>query len=249
MTKPATPAALTDFLMTRIASMEPLVPVVHEEGVYKTLHSPVTGERIGDIQVFNGSLLLDKVIRVHIHQPAINLEAYMIAAFTKPELLYPHLMYDCESLPEDSAFHIDLIHKQDISTDIAYIEAVLEPLSPAFEAAQANPHFRFSEATRLMKAMLNPWMASYHCNHEHLVESYDTIAAYVNYWLSLVDTNTTGIDFSNTSSGKIADYDYRHRQAIYNPKVDILWDALTGIIGNEARDEILAMLQNNKQAQ
>lgn len=234
-------AQLNADVLSQIHDLEPLT-ALGDGGIFRRLRCPETGDPVGEICLFEGSRLIDNVVSVHILKQSMQLDAYMIAAFTRNDNCYPHLVFDTEILPDDAAFHIDLVHKQDVSTDIDYIISVMEPLSEAFDAANSNEKFRFSDATRLMKAMLNPWMASFHCQPEDLPASKDTIEAYMQHWLSLVGQKTVAA-FNNVDSAQIATYDLSHRRAIYDPRVDVLWDMIAGIIGVESRDLILELLR------
>lgn len=234
--------ALTRYVVEQIQTLEPLTDVIREEGVYKVLHDPQTGNVVGDIRVLQGSKLIDNVIIVHIMKESMQLDAYMVAAFTRPGSLYPHLVFDSEWLPNDSAFHIDLLHKKDTSIDLDYISEILEPMTPAFDKAKANENFRFSDATKLMCTLLNPWMVSYHCLPEHLDQSREVIESYTQYWLSLINKKD-GIRFDGEDRAEYAAYDKAHRFALFNPKVDILWDMLVNIVGADSRDLILSLLQ------
>jgi hypothetical protein len=235
-------AELTHHVLEQIKKLEPVREIIQEENVYKVLRDPQTGDVLGDIRVFAGSELLERVVLVHLAKQSINLDAYMVAAFTRPASLYPHLVFDCEIQPEDCAFHIDLLHKKDLSTEADYINDVLEPLSPAFDEVHSKPHFRPSAATKLMKTLLNAWMVSYHTHPDHLSEARPVIDAYCQHWLSLKDKRD-GIRFDGEERAEYAAYDQAHRLALFNPQVDILWDILVNLIGLESRDLLLGLLR------
>lgn len=240
-----TAAQLTRNIVEQIKTLEPLTDVIREDGVYKVLRDPQTGSVVGDMRVLQGSNVIDKVIVVHIMKDSTGLDAYMVAAFSRPGSLYPHLAFDSLWLPHDAAFHIDLLHKKDISTDLDYIGEVLEPMTAAFDKAAANKNFRFSDATKLMCALLNPWMVSYHCLPEHLNQAQEVVDAYIQYWLSLINKKD-GIRFDGEDNPQCAAYDQAHRRALFNPKVDILWDMLVNLIGAESRDLLLSLLQGKQ---
>ena len=234
---------LTEHVLTRIQQLEALT----ENGnPFHTLHNPQTRAKIGSIRVFNGTLIIDRVVVVHIHAETAQMDAYMVMAFTRAGTLYPHLAFDTEIQPDDSAFHIDLLHKKDFSTDISYILSVMAPLSEAFNAANANPHYRFSDATQLMKALLNPWMASYHCDPEHLPGAKSTIDAYIDHWLSLSKSNEDQVQLNNPDDHSVAAYDRAHRAALFDPRVDVLWEFLVNVMGEESRDLILSLVRGEE---
>jgi hypothetical protein len=235
-------AELTHYVLGEIKKLETINEVVQEDNVFKILRDPKTGDVLGDVRLFKGSELLDSVMVVHINKESMNLDAYMVAAFTRSASLYPHLVFDCELSPNDCAFHIDLLHKKDLSTDAEYIVDVLEPLSPAFDEVQAKAHFRPSDATKLMKTLLNAWMVSYHTHPDNLPESKPVIEAYCQHWLSLKNKQE-GIRFDGEDRAEYAAYDKAHRRALFNPQVDILWEMLVHMIGLESRDVLLTMLQ------
>jgi len=233
---------LTAYVLEQVKLFEPLKEIIAEDGVYKILHDPKTGDALGDVRVFEGSELIERVMVVHITKESMQLDAYMVAAFTRSSSLYPHLVFDCEISPNDCAFHIDLLHKKDLSTDAEYIVDVLEPLSPAFDEAQAKAHFVPSAATKLMKTLLNAWMVSYHTHPDNLPESMPVIETYCKHWLSLKN-KTEGIRFDGEDRAEYAAYDQAHRRVLFNPQVDILWDMLVHMVGLESRDMLLALLQ------
>lgn len=234
---------LTQHVLTRVQELEAITEVSEDGHPYQVLHHPESGNRVGDIRLFKGTEILESIVLVHLRIDDMDMDAYMLTAFTRPDSLYPHLAFDTEVLPNDSAFHIDLLHKQEFSTDMNYIRSVMEPLSESFDAANNNPNFRFSEATHLMKALLNPWMASYHCDPEHLPDSKPTIDAYLDHWLSLADRPADEVQVNTTGDTTVAAYDSVHRAVIFDPRVDVLWDFITKIIGVDSRDLILKLVR------
>ncbi len=238
-----TAASLTTHVLKRIEELEPLTEVLDNDQPYHRFYHPESGDDMGCLRLFSGQDILDKVVMVYIHASALDMDAYMIMAFTQPGSLYPHLAFDTELLPNDAAFHIDLLHKREFATDIDYIQSVMAPLTAAFDAANNEPDFRFSDATHLMKALLNPWMASFHCLPEHLAKSQSTIDAYIDHWLSLANRPNSEIQVNTPQEQAIADYDSAHRAAIFDPRVDMLWDMISQLIGGDSRDVILKLVR------
>jgi len=233
---------LTSHVLDRIKSLESIEEVQNNNGPFRVFHHPESNKEVGAMRLFNGSEQLDKVVVVNIIAQAMEMDAYMVMAFTKNNSLLPHLAFDCEIQPNDSAFHIDLIHKKNFSTDIDYIQAVMEPLSDAFKSSQSNQNYRFSDATLLMKALLNPWMASYHMAPEHLPSGQVTIDAYIDHWMTLANDKSILSPFES-SPQSINDYDQAHRNAMFDPRVDVLWEVLASVIGSESRDLILQLVK------
>ncbi len=236
-------ATLTSHVLSRLQKLESITEVSTNSEPFHTFHHPDTGDNVGSIRLYKGEHILESVVVVNIRAAAMKMDAYMVMAFTQPGSLYPHLAFDTELLPNDSAFHIDLLHKCHFSTDIGYIQSVMAPLSDAFDNANNNPNFRLSDATPLMKALLNPWMASYHCLPEHLAESQTTIDAYIDHWLSLADREESEVAVNTPNNSTVAAFDAAHRAAIFDPRVDILWEMISKLIGAESRDLILKLVR------
>lgn len=245
-----TSAQLSQHVLQRIQELEPISDLSLDGAPFHSLQNPETGDNVGSINVFQGTNILDKVVVVNIRADSAQMDAYMVMAFTRPGMLYPHLAFDTEVQAHDSAFHIDLLHKQDFSTDIPYIQSVMAPLSAALTAANENPNFRFSDATLLMKALLNPWMASYHCDPEFLPDAKGTIDAYIDHWLSLANGGTEGIALISGEDEAIDEvisaYDKAHRAALFDPRVDVLWEFLVNVMGKESRDLILKLVRGEE---
>ncbi|WP_101757700.1 hypothetical protein [Oceanicoccus sp. KOV_DT_Chl] len=244
-----TASQLTAHVIQRIQQFETLTPIHtdNNSNVYAILMHPQSGIEVGSIRVYQGSNIIDKVVEVNLRADEMAMDAYMVMAFTRPGSLYPHLAFDTELQTEDSAFHIDLLHKREFSTDIAYIQSVMQPLSNAFNAANNNPDFRFSEATLLMKALLNPWMASYHCAPEYLPDAQVTIDAYLDHWLSLAKRPADEFQVNTDDCDTVAAFDRAHRAAIFDPQVDILWEMISNLIGTESRDLILRLVRGTNE--
>ena len=236
-------ATLTSHVLKRLQELEPITEVSNNDEPLHIFHHPESGDAVGSIRLYKGENILESIVVVHIHATAMAMDAYMLMAFTQPDSLYPHLAFDTELLPNDSAFHIDLLHKRDFSTDIDYVQSVMSPLSEAFDAANSNPNFRFSDATHLMKALLNPWMASYHCLPEHLPEAKTTIDAYIDHWLSLANRSEGEVVVNTSGDPTVTEFDAAHRAAIFDPRVDVLWDMISQLIGVESRDLILKLVK------
>jgi hypothetical protein len=238
-----TASKLTQSVVNWIEKLEPINEITADGKPYRTLTCPVTADVVGDIKVYRGTNIIDYVVVVHIIKDSMQMDAYMVSAFTKADSLYPHLVFDCELLPDDSAFHIDMLHKVDNSIDTSYIKTILEPLTEPFNAANNNENFRFSDATLLMKTLLNPWMASYHCLPKHLPQAQQTIDAYTQQWLNYKQDNMDILSITDNEKESTRNYDLARRKALFNPDVDILWDMLPNMIGLESRDLILDLLR------
>ena len=237
---------LTSHVIGRIQELEPINEVSDNEKPYRALHNPNTNLVIGSIRLYQGTEIIDNVVVVHIRSDAVKMDAYMVMVFTRPGSLYPHLAFDTEVQPTDSAFHIDLLHKKDFSSDIPYIQSVMAPLTDAFTEANINPDFRFSDATLLMKALLNPWMASYHCEPQYLPNSQKTIDAYLDHWLSLAERPANEVQVNSKDDAVVAAFDKAHRAALFDPRVDVLWDFLVNVMGEESRDTILRLVRGER---
>ena len=236
-------AQLSNVLLELITASETFT----EQGSpFLTLTSPSEGHPLGSMRIFSASGVIEKLVLISLRHDESQLNAYMIAAFTHSDSLYPHLVFDAEVSPTDAAFHIDLLHKTDLSINGPYIEEVLQPLSSAFEEANANPNFTPSDATAHMKTLLTPWMASYHSQPKHLLEATNVVKRYTEYWQSLKRLQNTLL--ASDDKATLAQYDVARRSTLFDPAVDVLWDFLVNIIGLESRDIILSQLRGGHRA-
>ena len=137
----STSQALTHHVLSRIHELEPITEVGTPGEPFHRLTKPESGEVIGNIRLFKGEAILDTVAYVELHVAEVGMTAYMLMAFAQPGSLYPHLAFDCELQAEDSAFHIDLVHKREFTTDIPFhCQRLLERVSREKPLSLAFPH-------------------------------------------------------------------------------------------------------------
>jgi len=112
---------------------------------------------VGQMRVFIGDGV-SKVVTIGMTVGPIGLDSHMIFAFTPDDSLVPHFTLDSVSSTDFYAFHLDLMAKGDIATNLAYVDAVFGPLSEPYERGLAVDGLTEAHLNRRQWALMSPWM-------------------------------------------------------------------------------------------
>jgi len=106
----------------------------------RPLTSPAFGP-VGSQRVFHGDGV-GKLVYIGMTVGPIMLDSHMLFAFTPAGSAVPHFTLDSvrSGNPETGevfhAFHLDLVPRVDLMTDLDHIDTVFAPLTEAYEATQ-----------------------------------------------------------------------------------------------------------------
>lgn len=196
-------------------------------------------QAVGQLAVYRGRNGVDRVVasRIRLENPAM--DSHMVAVFTDPRSLVPHLVVDAVVFGERGSFHADLLPRLDLGTSMAYVDRCYAPLDAVRDAADADERFAPGTAPRRQRALMSPWMGLYTLDPQHMDAAFEYVDRYVDHWCQLmrsslpqpVQVEAKGIDLAARSA--------RQRELIFSREVDPVWGMLDRVLGAEMVDTLL----------
>lgn len=208
-----------------------------------TSHAPIAQGRIGQVRVFRGAGIT-QLVSCTIVVPAIGLDSHMLFAFTDTESAVPHFTVDSVRNGADYAFHLDLIPRLDLAVELAYMDAVFAPLTETFKAHRETPGLKPAQLDPRQYAVMSPWMLVSRADEAAFKATFAVVDAYLDQWFALLDAGVDAV--GNTTAAQRAQRDLAHRQVIFNPDVDKVWKQIAPLIGADAVQRMLSLLQQTR---
>lgn len=227
-------------------SQETLAKIVARFGMtelgapYMSLSSPMSPVPVGSLRLFNGTWV-HKMVYISLTVPPIGLDSHMIFAFTQPESHIPHFTLDSVLAGPYFAFHLDLIPRADLGANLAYLNAIFDPLTPIFEAAKQIEGLTPAQLGPKQYALMSPWMLAYRANEAAFAQIQTPVNGYLEHWFDLVEN---GIPAEAIPSGDFAQRDQLNRNAIFDPTVDKVWAQVARLVGEETSEKMRHILRN-----
>jgi hypothetical protein len=219
---------------------------LHEVGApYLTLSSPAFPQPLGACRIFNGERVR-KVVYIGLNFPPAGLDSHMIFAFTPPASAVPHFTLDSVLAGPHFAFHLDLIPRVDLGANLAYMNAVFQPLTSEFDAAKKIEGLTPAHLSPRQYAIMSPWMLAFRATEAAFAQVAPHVNNYLEHWFKLVEN---GVDAEIASGGdraSLAARDQLNRNAIFNPEVDPVWAQIDRMLGAEVSERLRAVLRNQE---
>lgn len=191
----------------------------------------------GVMRLFHGAddSPLDKIVWTMLQVPARGVTTCMIFAFTRPDSALPHFTLDCsDHAGGGHAFHLDLAPRVELATHVEYMDAVFDPLTSQYEAAQAIGGLAPTRTTRRQFAMMSPWMLVHLADATAFTEIPPIVEAYARHWLSIVDRGITDDVQATLTDTDLPARDRSFRRNLFSPEIDPVWGRVDAMIGPEA---------------
>ena len=97
--------------------------------VEQPLTSPMSPDPVGVLRTWTGGKGVAKAVYCGLAVDAIGLDSHMVFAFTEGDSLVPHFTLDSVFGQGSHAFHLDLIPRAELASNLAYIDRVYTPLT------------------------------------------------------------------------------------------------------------------------
>ncbi|MEU8804386.1 hypothetical protein [Spirillospora sp. NPDC048819] len=234
------PRALSDRTMAALAGVENLTRVTERE-----LTSPMSPGPVGELEILRGERIA-KVVRVALTVEQIGMDSHMIFAFTPADSAVPHFTLDSVMAGGYLAYHIDLVQRADLACHLEYLNAVYQPLTPAFEEVRE----RFGPSTAAIgprqHAMMSPWMLVNRADEEHFTEIGGYLDRYFEHWRGLVDKGLPADVVATLADTDLPARDERNRANLFSPEVDPVWANVTRLLGEEQSEAVRGELLTNE---
>ncbi len=194
---------------------------------------PMVQGEVGNVRLFTGSPLF-RVVTCSLAVEPIQLDSHMLFAFTPGDSAVPHFTLDSVKAGEHFAFHLDLIPRLDLGSNLAYMDEVFTPLTDAFEAGSAIEGLSMAHLSPRQNAIMSPWMLAKRATEEAFSEIESTVETYMKHWFKLLDEGVSESACAGISAAQLRARNLANKQIIFNPDVDPVWERITSMIGEDA---------------
>ncbi len=194
---------------------------------------PMVQGEVGHVRLFTGDPLF-RVVTCSLVVEPIQLDSHMLFAFTPGASAIPHFTLDSVKAGEHFAFHLDLIPRMDLGSNLAYMNEVFLPLNEAFETGSAIEGLTPAHLSPLQNAVMSPWMLAKRASEEAFAGIETTIEAYQQHWFGLLEQGISEQARGGQSEQQLQARNLANKRIIFDPDVDPVWGRITSMIGEDA---------------
>lgn len=212
-------------------------------GVLRVLRGPASPDPVGTVRRFLGGPLHHLVAVSIVHEP-FQLDSHMLFAFHRAESALPHFTLDSVAAGGNYAFHLDLIPRLDLGANLAYMDAVLHPLSEAFESGRTLEGLSRAEISPRQAAVMSPWMLAFRADEAAFRAIEPTVQRYLEHWFALAKGALPQAALAHGSPQALRERDARNKAMLFSPDVDPVWGRIAGLIGEDNGQFIRDLLQS-----
>lgn len=216
------------------ADGEPFLPL--------NCQAPMYDGAIGQVRRFTGGPLFQLVTST-IVVPPIGLDSHMMFAFMPSDSAVPHFTLDSVRAGEHHAFHLDLIPRLDLGSNLAYMDECFSPLTESHQRAQAIEGLSPAQLNPRQYAIMSPWMLANRATPEAFSEIEASVNEYLDHWFALVAGGVSAQSIGDVTAPQLVARDGRNKAIIFNEDVDKVWDQITPLIGRDAVDTQIELLR------
>lgn len=214
-------------------------------GPHRRVLNAKDGTQIGQSRVFIGDGVVKKVVYHEIAVEQIGLDSHMIFAFTDEASPVPHWTFDSVVAFGNHAFHLDLIPRVDLGTNLPYMDGVYGTVTEAYEKGLKQEGLSEAAIGPRQRAVMSPWMLAYRVDEE-LYPTIDVhVQAYLDAWFDMVDNGLSDEITASIDPTRIAERDAANRAMIFSRAVDAVWDQITPLMGMEQSEALRLDLVDN----
>lgn len=239
------PKALHEKVLKAIVERFDLVEDLAEDGgpfLPLNSHIPMHEGSVGYMRRFTGNPMF-QVVTSSIVVPALQLDSHMVFAFTPSGSAVPHFTVDSVCAGEHHAFHLDLIPRMDLGSQLAYMNEVFLPLTESWERGSAIEGLSRAHLSPRQLGIMSPWMLANRATESAFVEIGSVVDDYLNHWFGLVENGISTEALNGLSASELIERDRRNKFAIFNADVDPVWQRIAPLVGNEAAEKQIETLR------
>ncbi len=230
------PEAICTRAVSRLIEEIRCVEIAPDSPVWQDLNRDQT--RVGELRVYRGRGVVQKVVSAHFKLDAPSLESYMVTVFTRPESPVPHFVLDVVRFGPQASFHVDLLPKRDLGVSLSYVDRCFAPLSQVRADLERDGRFSAGTAPLRQRAFMSPWMALYTHAPEQLEVARSYVDRYFAHWTSLLTSCDAELALDPTLSAR----DAQQRKLVFSRELDPVWATLDRSLGASTVDLLLAAL-------
>ena len=230
------PEAICTRAVSRLIEEIRCVHIAPDSPIWQDLNR---GEaRVGELRVYRGRGVVEKVVSAHFKLELPALESYMVTVFTRPESPVPHFVLDVVRFGPQASFHVDLLPKRDLGVSLPYVDRCFAPLSAIRTDLEQDPRFAAGTAPLRQRAFMSPWMALYTHAPEQLEVARSYVDRYFAHWSGLL----TSSDALLAPDQALVARDAQQRKLVFSRELDPVWAMLDRALGAPTVDQLLAAL-------
>jgi hypothetical protein len=205
------------------------------------LVSPMQPTPVGVMRTWTGGKGVAKAVYCGLAVEAIGLDSHMVFAFTDTDSLVPHFTLDSVFGQGSHAFHLDLIPRVELASNLAYIDRVYAPLTSTFEDVQSRAGLSAAAIGPRQRAMMSPWMCVNRATDEAFLGMGEVVETYRDHWFGLLDD---GLPTDLAAPVDLKSRDDRNRAALFSRDVDPVWSTIERLIGDQSELIRLQLVSN-----
>ena len=194
---------------------------------------PMVQGEVGDVRLFTGGPLF-RLVTVSMVVEPMQLDSHMMFAFMPGDSAVPHFTLDSVMAGDHFAFHLDLLPRVDLGSNLPYMDEVFGPLTEIFEEGSAIEGLSKAHLSPRQYAIMSPWMLANRATPEAFQAITDTVAKYRDHWLGLVDKGVSTEAMAGIDAAQLAARNVANKKIIFDPDVDPVWNRIAPMIGEEA---------------
>lgn len=200
------------------------------------LVSPMSPEPVGVLRTWSGGKGVAKAVYCGLAVDAIGLDSHMVFAFTEADSLVPHFTLDSVFGQGSYAFHLDLIPRLELASNLGYVDAAYTPLTEIYEGVQGRDGLTAAAIGPRQRAMMSPWMCVNRATEEAFRAMPEVVAAYRDHWFGLLSDGLPDDVVDDARGTDLARRDARNRAALFSREVDPVWNTIERLIGQQSEE-------------
>lgn len=240
------PKALWDKTLDRLISKLGLTEENGADGgPYMDLISqlPMVQGSVGNVRVFKGDKI-HHLITCSITVAPMQLDSHMLFVFSQSDTAVPHFTLDSVLAGDHNAFHLDLIPRVDLGSNLPYMNEVFVPLTETCETVRAIDGMEKAHISPLQFAVMSPWMLVHRATDEAFGQMEEHVNAYMDQWLAVLENGVSAEATQGISANDLVDRDGKNKAMIFDPAIDPVWGRIEGLIGAESVLQLRTMLMS-----
>ncbi|CAA0081953.1 Uncharacterised protein [Zhongshania aliphaticivorans] len=203
---------------------------------------PMHQGSVGYMRKFTGNPLF-QVVTSSIVVPALQLDSHMVFAFTPSDSAVPHFTVDSVCAGEHHAFHLDLIPRMDLGSQLTYMNEVFLPLTESWERGSSIEGLSRAHLSPRQLGIMSPWMLANRATESAFEEITAVVDDYLEHWFSLLEKGVSAEALNGVTSEELIARDARNKFAIFNADVDPVWQRIAPLVGEEAASKQIETLR------
>ena len=230
-----------DSIVVRVGAVEIHGP---DGGPYRSLRSVDDGAPAGQVRVWT-SEAVPRIVYANLDLQSHAMDSHVFYAFAPAASGVPHFTLDAVAARGIHAFHADLIPRVDLSTHLAYMDAVFASLDATQGAVDADAAFKPAVVPPRGRAMMSPWMLANRLDEAGFPSATVPSLVYLEHWLALVEKGLPADVVASLADVDLVERDAVLRRNLFGQDIDPAWDMAARMVGDEPIKALRAAMKGD----